>query len=77
MPPDKRAATEVYVATEALYIYNAASGTMPQLARRAGDVVTAHALAKNPEWRDKVRRAGPPPEEPEPAPPARGKTKGA
>jgi hypothetical protein len=57
MPPDKPAEPETYVATAPLYYYNPGSGTVPQLVRRPGEIVTAEALAANPSWRGRVREA--------------------
>jgi hypothetical protein len=71
MPPDP---AEMYVATEPLYVGDPASGTVPQLARQPGQLVTARALARNPGWRSKVRRREPePPPPPAAARPARHK----
>jgi hypothetical protein len=78
MPPDKPADAETYVATEPLYLSTPGSGVVPQLARRAGQPVTARALAKHPEWRGKVRRVVPEPSAPpSQAPARRGASKGA
>jgi hypothetical protein len=56
MPARRRDARDL-VATEDLYVDNPASGTIRQLAYRAGTVLSQDVIRANPSWAGKVRPA--------------------